>query len=104
MDYVLDCSVAMAWCFEDQATSHTEAALESLASGQALVPPVWTLEVANVLFVAERHGRMKPADEWQLSSETTGHSNRYTHPPARCQVWDALPCSLLHGPPTPSRE
>jgi len=62
MDLVLDCSVTMAWCFEDQATPYTDEVLEVLASGQARVPSIWALEVANVLLVAERHGRLRPAD------------------------------------------
>jgi hypothetical protein len=48
MDFVLDCSVTMAWCFEDQVTPYSETALEALSSGQALVPSVWPLEVAGL--------------------------------------------------------
>ena len=62
MQFVLDCSVAMAWCFEDQATPYTDGMLETLAADQALVPSIWPLEVANVLLSAERNGRMKQAD------------------------------------------
>ena len=72
MDFVLDCSVTMAWCFEDQVTPYSETALEALSSGQALVPSVWPLEVANVLLVAERHGRMKPADSARFLSLLQG--------------------------------
>ena len=62
MEFVLDCSVAMGWCFEDQATPYTDGVLETLAGDQALVPSIWTLEVANVLLSAERNDRMKQAD------------------------------------------
>jgi predicted nucleic acid-binding protein len=59
---VLDCSVTMAWCFEDQADAMTDRLLDSLDETQSLVPSIWPLEVANVLLVAERHGRLSAAD------------------------------------------
>ena len=52
--FVLDCSVTMAWCFEDQANDYTKRVLESLSKTTALVPYLWILEVTNVLLVAER--------------------------------------------------
>jgi predicted nucleic acid-binding protein len=59
--FALDCSMTMAWCFEDEATSYSESALEALAEGEAVVPPIWSLEVANVLVVGERKKRLLPA-------------------------------------------
>jgi predicted nucleic acid-binding protein len=59
--FVVDTSVATAWCFEDEATKITEAALDRLLDEQALVPAIWPLEVANVLLVAERRGRLSEA-------------------------------------------
>ena len=51
----------MAWCFKDEATPYSESILEALAQGEAVVPPVWSLEVANVLLVGERKKRLVPA-------------------------------------------
>lgn len=59
--FVIDASVAMAWCFEDEVTDDTEAVLDRLRSEQAIVPAIWPLEVANVLLVAERRGRISEA-------------------------------------------
>jgi predicted nucleic acid-binding protein len=59
--FVLDCSITMAWCFEDEATPYSESVLEALADGEAVVPPLWSLEVANVLVVGERKKRLLPA-------------------------------------------
>jgi predicted nucleic acid-binding protein len=56
--FVLDASVTMAWCFEDEATPHSDAVLERLADEAALVPSLWELEVSNVLLLAERRGRI----------------------------------------------
>lgn len=61
MPLVIDTSVTMAWCFEDEATAGTEAVLESLHEDEAMVPSLWQLEVTNVLLVAERRKRINEA-------------------------------------------
>lgn len=71
-EVVLDCSVTMAWCFEDQETPYTDDVLEALVTGRALVPQIWSLEVTNVLLLAERHTRLTAAESgrfWQLLHE-----------------------------------
>jgi predicted nucleic acid-binding protein len=60
--FVLDCSVAMAWCFEDECDRYADAVLGSLGRTEAVVPAIWPLEIANVLLVAERGKRLKKAD------------------------------------------
>ncbi len=60
--FVLDCSVAMAWYFEDEADALADAALERLAEEGALVPSLWSLEVVNVLLAAERARRITASD------------------------------------------
>ena len=55
--YVLDCSLAMAWFFEDEATPPTEALFDAVSDAQVFVPALWPLEMANVLTLAERKGR-----------------------------------------------
>jgi predicted nucleic acid-binding protein len=59
--FVVDTSIAMAWCFEDEATQATDAVLNRLRDDHAVVPAIWPLEVANVLLVAERRGRLSEA-------------------------------------------
>lgn len=56
MGFVLDCSVAMAWCFEERRDESTLAVLGMLGDASAVVPQHWYLEVANVLVVSERRG------------------------------------------------
>ena len=59
---VLDCSVALAWFFEDESSDYAEAVLKALSEGQeATAPVIWSLEVCNVLVVAERRGRLGQA-------------------------------------------
>jgi len=56
--FVLDCSVTMAWCFDDEASDYADAVLRKLETEDVLVPTLWHLEVLNVLLVAERRGRI----------------------------------------------
>jgi predicted nucleic acid-binding protein len=57
-DFVLDCSVTMAWCFEDESTEATDLILERLSGSTAIVPTIWPLEVANVLLLAKKKKRI----------------------------------------------
>jgi len=59
---VLDASVAVAWCFEDERTDFTEGVLDLLSVGtEVLTPAIWPLEVANALLIAERRKRISVA-------------------------------------------
>ena len=59
--FVLDCSIAVAWLFDDEATPETDALLDRLRDDSALVPGLWRLEIGNVLARAERHKRVSGA-------------------------------------------
>ena len=53
--FVLDASMAFAWVLPSQASTAAEALLERIEEGdEGVVPPLWFLEVANGLLVAER--------------------------------------------------
>jgi predicted nucleic acid-binding protein len=67
MPLVIDTSITMAWCFEDEATDATETVLDSLHQDEAIVPSLWQLEVANVLLVAERRKRINEAQAARFS-------------------------------------
>lgn len=68
MNWVADCSLAMAWCFEDEATPRTEALLDRMESDPVVVPLHWPLEVANVLRSAVRRGRLSEERSAQSSA------------------------------------
>ena len=60
--FVLDASVTLCWCFENQATDYSEAMFERLAAGDGVsVPFIWPLEVVNALVRAERKKSLKAA-------------------------------------------
>lgn len=55
---VVDSSIALTWCFEDEASPETDRLFERVRDDGAVVPGLWHLEVANVLLQAERRGRI----------------------------------------------
>ncbi len=63
MAFVLDCSVAMAWVFPDEASGATARLRDSLADDRAFAPSLWPIEVGSVLLAATRRGRIR-RDEW----------------------------------------
>lgn len=66
---VVDCSVAMAWLFQDEATAQTTTVLERLGTETAVVPGWLFLEITNVLALAERKGRITPAQSAEFIGE-----------------------------------
>lgn len=61
-EFVLDCSATLPWVFDSETTKETSALLDQLARGsRAWVPALWHLELANVLLVAKRKGRIDQA-------------------------------------------
>lgn len=56
--FVLDCSIAVAWCFEDEADLLVDGLLDGLKRWGGVVPALWPFEVTNVLLQAERRGRL----------------------------------------------
>lgn len=58
MTFVLDSSIALTWCFEDEATAEADALLDIITEGGAHAPSLWPLEVMNALCMAERRGRL----------------------------------------------
>jgi len=59
---VLEASVALSWCFNNEATAVGDRVLERLAAETVSVPAIWHLEIANVLALSERRGRITPAN------------------------------------------
>jgi predicted nucleic acid-binding protein len=57
MTIVVDASMAIAWLFEDEQTATTDQAFDRVVAGDAFVPSLWRLEVANSLWSATRRGR-----------------------------------------------
>jgi predicted nucleic acid-binding protein len=60
-DFVLDSSIALSWFFEDEHSEAADRLLDALETEAAVVPPLWYLEMANILALGERRRRTTPA-------------------------------------------
>jgi predicted nucleic acid-binding protein len=67
MSFVLDNSVALAWCFEDEQTPPIMALLDRVVETGAMAPLLWPLEALNGLLVAERRRRLDAAKRAELA-------------------------------------
>jgi predicted nucleic acid-binding protein len=67
VSFVLDDSVALTWCFEDERTPATTALLVQIGESGALAPGLWTLEALYGLLVAERRGRLDASRRHRLA-------------------------------------
>lgn len=65
--FVLDASVAIAWCFPGDATEdipYSRRVLNELATNHAIVPEIWAFEIANSIFVS--YSKRKRITERQI--------------------------------------
>jgi predicted nucleic acid-binding protein len=67
VSFVLDNSVALAWCFEDEQTPPIMALLDRVVATGAMAPLLWPLEALNGLLVAERRRRLDAAKRAELA-------------------------------------
>jgi predicted nucleic acid-binding protein len=58
VSFVLDNSVALAWCFEDEQTPAIMALLDRVTETGATAPMLWPLEALNGLLAAQRRRRL----------------------------------------------
>ena len=59
MAFIIDASITLSWCFEDERTPETDALFVQLANGAtAVVPNIWPFEVTNVMTLALKKGRI----------------------------------------------
>ncbi|MBS0445101.1 MAG: type II toxin-antitoxin system VapC family toxin [Proteobacteria bacterium] len=68
MSLVLDSSVALTWCFEDERTNATIEVLGAVEQNAGIAPSLWPLEVQNALVMAERRKRLSESQRHQLSN------------------------------------
>lgn len=88
--FVLDASVALSWCFADEATSHTIALLKRLGREMAFVPSLWTLEVGNILVMVERRKRISYAQITEFLTLLKGLNVQIDHETAKYSFHEIL--------------
>ncbi len=69
--FVVDASVVVAWCLEDESSEAAEAAVERLMAEGGIVPAHWPIEIASALRSAERRGRLDEASIGRLRPRLT---------------------------------
>jgi len=67
VSFVLDNSVALAWCFEDEQTPVVMAILDRLTEAGAVAPQLWPIEAINGLLTAERRNRITGPERQRLA-------------------------------------
>ena len=72
MSFVVDSSVALAWCFEDEHTLPVMDLLDRVAETGALAPLLWPLETLNGLLMAGRRGRLDTKRRQRLAGFLRG--------------------------------
>ena len=55
---VVDASVALSWCFREEAAAETDAIYDRVREVGAVVPSIWHLELGDALLQAEKRGRI----------------------------------------------
>ncbi len=67
MDWVLDCSLALAWALPDETSKRADRFLSEVSRKSVLwVPALWWYEMANALTMAQRRQRLAEADQVRL--------------------------------------
>ena len=67
MSFVLDTSISLAWCFEDEQTPLVMHLLDRVADQGAVAPQLWPVEALNGLLSAERRGRITAGSRDRLA-------------------------------------
>lgn len=69
MMLVIDASVAIAWASPDENDSFADEAMRLAVEHGAAVPTLWPLEVANILVVNERRGRLTAGEAKEIMDD-----------------------------------
>jgi predicted nucleic acid-binding protein len=77
MPWIIDASLAMNWYLTDeQDRQYSVSVFAALGQREILVPSLWIYEVANVLLVAQRRGRIAPDRIQEVLETVTGFNLR----------------------------
>jgi predicted nucleic acid-binding protein len=94
---VVDASVALAWCFPDEASDYADTVLIALEGKRVLVPAVWLLEVTNAVVVAERRKRVSQPEIRRFVELLEGLTINEDSLPVAASVSNILPLAREYG-------
>jgi len=89
MTTVIDASIALSWCFDDEASDETDAVAQDVIANGGLVPSLFHLELANVLLQAERRGRIS-ASEIAQRRDLLAQMSLETDPQTAGRAWNEI--------------
>lgn len=94
---VVDASVALAWCFPDEASQYAEAVLIALEGRSIFVPAIWPLEITNAIVVAERRKRISLPEIRRFVELLEGLTINADSLPVARSVRNILPLAREYG-------
>lgn len=94
---MIDASVALAWCFPDEASNYADGVLVALEGQAILVPAVWGLEIANAVLAGERSKRLRQPEIRRFTTLLESLSIVQDVPPVGDQVSNVLPLAREYG-------
>lgn len=94
-EFVVDASISAAWFLPDEATPHTEAALQATATHDVWVPTIWLLEVGNLLLSAYRRKRITTEKRRELAAAAGALRIKVDRDPVAITTLDEL--AARHG-------
>lgn len=71
MPVVVDASIALAWCFDDEGSAVADKVLDRIQDDVVIVPALWWLEIGNAFLTAEQRGRVTVAATTEAMSFLT---------------------------------
>lgn len=98
-EVVIDASVALAWCFPDEASNYADGVLVALEGQAMLVPAVWGVEIANAILVGERSKRLRQPEIRRFTTLLESPSTVQDVPPVGDHVSSVLPLAREYGLP-----
>ena len=90
MNFVLDASVTLAWCFEDERAGYAMRVLDELSGGEAIASSLWPMEVTNGLASALRKKRIDLAGAAEARN-TLAALPIVVHPMDRRRAFEDIP-------------
>jgi predicted nucleic acid-binding protein len=93
--FVVDSSIAAAWCFKDETTDYTEGVLNAVSgSGEGVAPRLLAYEIRNSIIMGLRRGRIVRADAEEYLKSIPDLRIRLIDPPSYDAIFNLAD---LHG-------
>lgn len=94
---VVDASVVLSWCFEDEASDAAYQVLDRVSEHGAAAPSFLLVELANVLWAAECRGRLKAEDATEFIELIDALHIAFDTETARRALWEVRALARAGG-------